>query len=58
LDVFSRRVVGWSIDGSPTAALVTNALGMTIDRRIPPAGAIVHSDQGVQSGFKGVHPAG
>jgi transposase InsO family protein len=30
LDVFSRRVVGWSIDSSPTAALVTNALGMAI----------------------------
>ena len=28
LDVFSRRVVGWSIDASPTAGLVTNALGM------------------------------
>lgn len=26
LDAFSRRVVGWSIDASPTAALVTNAL--------------------------------
>jgi putative transposase len=48
LDSFSRRVVGWSIDAAPTAALVTNALGMAIDRRIPPTGAIVHSDQGVQ----------
>jgi putative transposase len=48
LDSFSRRVVGWSIDTTPTAALVTNALGMAIDRRIPPTGAIVHSDQGVQ----------
>jgi len=48
LDSFSRRVVGWSIDATPTAALVTNALGMAIDRRIPPTGAIVHSDQGVQ----------
>jgi putative transposase len=48
LDSFSRRVVGWSIDTAPTAALVTNALGMAIDRRIPPTGAIVHSDQGVQ----------
>jgi transposase InsO family protein len=28
LDACSRRVVGWSIDASPTAALVTNALGM------------------------------
>lgn len=50
LDVYSRRVVGWSIDASPTAALVTNALGMAIDSRRPPTGAIIHSDQGVQFG--------
>jgi transposase InsO family protein len=30
LDTYSREV-GWSIDASPTAALVTNALGMAID---------------------------
>ena len=48
LDVYSRRVVGWSIDASPTAALVTNALGMAIQTRTPPAGAIIHSDQGTQ----------
>ena len=35
LDVFSRRVVGWSIDATPTAALVTNALGMAIKNRTP-----------------------
>ena len=35
LDTFSRRVVGWSIDSRPTAALVTNALGMAIDSPIP-----------------------
>ena len=34
LDTYSRRVVGWSIDASPTAALVTNALGMAIDTRL------------------------
>jgi len=50
LDVYSRRVVGWSIDASPTAALVTNALGMAIDSRTPPAGAVIHSDRGVQFG--------
>ncbi len=50
LDVCSRRVVGWSIDSSPTAALVTNALGMAIDTRRPPAGTIIHSDHGVQFG--------
>jgi putative transposase len=48
LDAFSRRVVGWSIDAAPTAALVTNALGMAIQTRTPPTGAIIHSDQGVQ----------
>ena len=51
LDVCSRRVVGWAIDSSPTAVLVTNALGMAIDARRPPAGAVIHSDHGVQGGF-------
>ena len=50
LDAHSRRVVGWSIDSSPTAALVTNALAMAIESRKPPAGAIIHSDRGVQFG--------
>jgi transposase InsO family protein len=50
LDVCSRRVVGWSIDSTPTAALVTNALGMAIDTRRPAAGTIIHSDHGVQFG--------
>jgi putative transposase len=53
LDACSRRVVGWSIDVTPTAALVTNALGMAIESRKPTAGTLIHSDQGVQPGFKG-----
>jgi transposase InsO family protein len=48
LDAYSRRVVGWSIDASPTAALVTNALGMAIDSRRPTPGTLIHSDHGVQ----------
>lgn len=48
LDVFSRRVVGWSIDSTPTAALVTNALGMAIGQRGPADGTVIHSDQGTQ----------
>ena len=48
LDSFSRRVVGWSIDATPTAGLVTNALGMAIQTRTPPGGTVIHSDQGVQ----------
>ena len=50
LDVSSRRVVGWSIDASPTAALVTNAIGMAIDSPIPPPGAVIPSDRGVRFG--------
>jgi len=49
LDAFSRRVVGWSIDASPTTALVTNALGMAISSRNPNPGTLIHSDQGTQA---------
>ena len=48
LDACSRRAVGWSIDATPTAALVTNALGMAIESRRPASGTLIHSDQGVQ----------
>ena len=49
LDVYSRRVVGWSIDSRPAATLVTSALGMAIDNRQPVDGEIIiHSDHGTQ----------
>jgi putative transposase len=48
LDAWSRRVVGWSIDSTPSTALVTNALGMAIDQRRPQRATIIHSDQGTQ----------
>ena len=51
LDVFSRLVVGWSIDSTPSATLVTSALGMAIDSRRPEPGALIHSDHGTQTGF-------
>lgn len=47
LDAWSRRVVGWSIDATATATLVTNPLGMAIDQR-GPDGTVIHSDQGTQ----------
>ena len=49
-DACSRRVVGWSIDAAPTAALVTNALGMAIDARRPTGSTVIQSDQGTQYG--------
>jgi putative transposase len=48
LDAWSRRVIGWSIDSSPTTALVTNALGMAIEQRRPNESTVIHSDQGTQ----------
>ncbi|MFI2652894.1 IS3 family transposase [Micromonospora fulviviridis] len=47
LDTFSRKVVGWSIDATQTATLVTNALSMAISNR-QPTGTVIHSDHGVQ----------
>jgi putative transposase len=41
-------VVGWSIDSSQTALLVTSALGMAISRRTLREGRIIDSDQGAQ----------
>jgi putative transposase len=52
LDAFSRKVVGWSIDSTQTAALVTSALGMAIKGRDPDPRTVIHSDRGTQGGFK------
>jgi putative transposase len=48
LDLFSRRVVGWSMNASMTAQLVTDALIMAIWRRGKPHALLHHSDQGSQ----------
>lgn len=47
LDVWSRRVVGWSIGERMTADLVLAALSMAVQQR-KPDGVIHHSDQGSQ----------
>jgi putative transposase len=48
LDLFSRRVVGWSMSASMTAQLVTDALTMAIWRRGKPEALLHHSDRGSQ----------
>jgi transposase InsO family protein len=48
LDVFSRRVVGWSMAEHLRAELVLAALEMAIWNRHPTAGLIHHSDHGCQ----------
>ena len=48
IDLFSRRVVGWSMSAAMTAELVTDALVMAIWRRGKPDALIHHSDRGSQ----------
>jgi transposase InsO family protein len=52
LDLFSRRVVGWSMGRGLGTELVMRALMMAILRRRPPRGVLVHSDRGVQYGSR------
>ena len=46
VDLFSRRVVGWSMSAAMTAQLVTDALVMAIWRRGKPDALVHHSDRG------------
>jgi putative transposase len=48
VDLFSRRVVGWSMSAEMTAQLVTDALVMAIWRRGKPDALLHHSDRGSQ----------
>ena len=48
LDLFSRRVVGWSMNEQMTAQLVADALLMALWRRGRPQELMHHSDQGSQ----------
>lgn len=48
MDIFSRKIIGWSISKKIDGALAISALRMAIERRQPPRGVIHHSDRGVQ----------
>src|SRR5258708_6786164 len=48
VDLFSRRVVGWSMNAAMTAQLVTDALVMAILRRGKPDALLHHSDRASQ----------
>lgn len=51
LDLYSRRIVGWSMQESMTSQLVVDALMMAVWRRGKPVALLHHSDQGSQGGF-------
>lgn len=46
VDLYSRRVVGWSMSSSMVAQLVTDALIMAIWRRGKSDSLLLHSDRG------------
>jgi putative transposase len=48
IDLYSRKVIGWSMDSRMKAELVNNALLMAIWQRKPQKGLIWHTDRGSQ----------
>lgn len=52
MDLFSRGVVGWSMDSRMKSSLVVSALDMALKAREPMDGLIHHSDRGVQYAAK------
>jgi putative transposase len=47
-DLYSRRIVGWSMGERIDSRLVVDALEMALARRLPDAGLVAHSDRGSQ----------
>jgi putative transposase len=48
IDLCSRKIVGWSMADHMKTDLVSDALKMAVDRRLPEADLLHHSDRGVQ----------
>ena len=48
IDLYSRRIVGWSMDDNMKTSLVNDALNMALISRKPPKGLIWHTDRGSQ----------
>ncbi|HEX3960617.1 MAG TPA: IS3 family transposase [Trebonia sp.] len=50
-DIYSNRIVGYSMDSRMTAGLAVSALRNAIALRSPEGTVVVHSDRGCQGGF-------
>ena len=48
LDRFSRKAIGWSLDRTLAARIAVAALQQAVERRQPPPGVVLHTDQGIQ----------
>jgi len=48
IDLYSRKVVGWSMDDTMKVSLVNDALNMAMEHRKPNKGLLWHTDRGSQ----------
>lgn len=48
MDLFSRKIIGWSLDSTMTNQLIIDAFNMAVTARNVEPGLILHSDRGVQ----------
>lgn len=48
MDLYSRQIIGWSMDSRMTEELVSNALKMAVLKRPGASGVLLHSDRGSQ----------
>lgn len=48
IDLYSRKIVGWSMDANMRTSLVNDALFMAVKQRNPKKGLIWHTDRGSQ----------
>lgn len=48
MDLFSRKIIGWSLDTTMTNQLIIDAFHMAVASRKVEPGLILHSDRGVQ----------
>jgi transposase InsO family protein len=58
LDLYARRVVGWSMNDRPDLAVVLGELNMALESRRPARGLIHHTDQGAiyaARGYRGMN---
>ena len=55
MDLYSRKIVGWSMKARMTSDLVLDAILMAVWRRRPDPDILVHSDQGSQYGSDDWH---
>lgn len=48
MDLFSRKIIGWSLDSTLTNKIILDAFNMAVATRKAKPGLILHSDRGVQ----------